>query len=84
MKKKCKRCGREFEAIRRDVECCSTLCRLTLFKNRPAERKGVERICPECGKTFLHNGTRKIYCGKECAYGAKKRGERERERMSKL
>lgn len=75
VQKVCKCCGEQFEG-RRNQEYCSRTCYKRAHKTRARRRKGIpERKlrefkkvkCPQCGKKFMQNRARLVFCSKKCA-----------------
>lgn len=90
--KPCRHCGEYFEVDEsnhheRKREYCSNLCR-----NREHDKRKnggpvrIEKVCVECGKTYIARRCDSVTCGRECNYERNRKRVREagatyRERM---
>lgn len=69
---KCKYCGREFEAMRRDASCCpDRKCQSArwrkLYYQRPKPPPPVYLLeCRVCGKKFKSTNKLSRYCSEHC------------------
>ena len=65
--KNCAVCGKEFTPIATIQKYCGPKCASTMYYKGNSTRKQKERVCKNCGKTFLDWGTRPhMYCNKKC------------------
>lgn len=83
MIKQCRHCGGDFEVDgtnhhERKREYCSKLCR-----NREHDKRKnggpvmIEKVCVECGKTYIARRCDSVTCGRECNYERNKKRVRE-------
>lgn len=81
MIKQCRHCGSDFEVDgtnhhERKIEYCSNLCR---HRAHHARKMGgpvmIEKVCQECGKTYIARRCDSVTCSRECNY------ERNRKRV---
>jgi len=69
--RKCKQCGKEFEATGRSKFCSKSCITLYVWDNK-RKRTRVKRICERCGKEYFLAGyykddkKRGKYCSREC------------------
>ncbi len=83
MIKQCRHCGGDFEVDetnhhQRRIEYCSNKCR---YRAHDLRKKGgpkqYEKVCQECGKTYIAKRCDSVTCGRECDYERNKRRVRE-------
>lgn len=70
MVKKCKNCGKDFEARDYRQWCCSKECRKEYLKEKYREKhpkKIVNKKCAECGEDFETDNKRAKCCSHKCA-----------------
>lgn len=83
MIKQCRHCGGDFEVDgndhhQRKIEYCSKLCRNRAHHMRKVGGpKEYEKVCLECGKTYIAKRCDSVTCGRECNYERNKRRVRE-------
>ena len=65
----CLRCGKEYSGYRQGY-CCPECKRASMLDRLRTRRRKAqpEKICPECGKAFIHYGkqAKNVCCSKEC------------------
>jgi len=64
----CKQCGIQLTQAEhtREKQFCSDKCRMQWWhEHRDRSKMAVERVCPECRRTFMTNRVQK-YCSHEC------------------
>jgi len=65
----CEICGKQFVKYRSFHNCCSDLCRqIKTEKNNYGyvKQKEKKKKCKHCGKEFVTNNKKKVYCSEEC------------------
>lgn len=88
MTKKCKHCGKEFEATDKRQKYCSEMCRLIgrseyQKEYRKAKNKQLcEIVCPVCHKKFMPRTGNQVVCSGECRKVREKEQQKIRNKTS--
>ncbi len=80
--KTCKQCQSRFKTRLTFQEFCCDKCRKDWHKENDirVKRKGY---CKRCGKEFVTNNNKQVYCSRECSYEEKLEREHKRYKENK-
>ena len=70
--KVCECCGEEFVSHRKNQQCCSKRCKMTLYNYKTGRSPNsspfeIEKVCIICGKTFSTRREAVLTCSSECS-----------------
>lgn len=78
----CVICGTKFRPSQTRSTCCSSVCRLRLWRRENPASECLSRTCDECGDDFTTTRSKKRFCSAHCLWRSKSRVRYERRKAA--